>query len=160
MRDMNKLEELIYKEIDKEVTKGSLNPESMKAIGDGIDVIKDILEMEKCEMEIEQGYSGHFPQRGYNIMPYMYGSYEGGGGSNESYARGGGGSYARRRDSMGRFSREGGGSYENSYRRGGGGGYSRDEKIDSLQRMMDEASDPDEREAYRRLIVKMENEKK
>jgi hypothetical protein len=136
---MEKLEELIHKEVDKEVAKGSLTPDSIRTIGYGIDVIKDLREIEKCDMEMSEGYSGHYPNRGYNIMPYY--AYD-----DMSMD---GRSYARRRDSMGRYSRDDSPSM----------GYSRENKIDQLQRMMDSASDPEERETYRRLIVRMENEK-
>jgi len=138
MADMRKLEELIHKEIDKEVEKGSLTPETMKTIGCAVDTIMDIHKIEKIDMEMSEGYSGHYPNRGYNIMPYSY----------EDMSMDGR-SYARRRDSMGRYSRDDSPSM----------GYSRENKIDQLQRMMDSASDPEERETYRRLIVRMENEK-
>ena len=142
MADMRKLEELIYKEIDKEVAKGSLTPETMKTIGCAVDTIMDIHKIEKIDMEMEEGYSGHYPQRGYNIQPYY--SYEDGG----SYA-------PRRRDSMGRYSRDGQ-MNDSSYRQD----YSRESKIDQLQRMMDESKDPNEKESLRRLIVHMENEQR
>lgn len=66
-----------------------------------------------------------------------------------------GNSYARRRDSMGRYSRDGqmnGSSYRQDY--------SRESKIDTLQRMMDESKSPEEKESLRRLIVHMENEQR
>ena len=49
---------------------------------------------------------------------------------------------------MGRYSRDGG-----SYREG----YSRDEKIDHLEKMMNEAKDPEEKEMYRKLLIRAEN---
>lgn len=83
-----------------------------------------------------------------------------------SYARGGRGgrsdrgsyddgmSYARgrrnaRRDSMGRYSRERGGSY----------GYSRDGKeeyVEQLRDMMENAPDPETRQSIQRMITQME----
>lgn len=138
MADMRKLEELIHKEIDKEVAKGSLTPETMKTIGCAVDTVLDIHRIEKLDMEIEEGYSGHYPQRGYTVEPYY--SYTDGG---ESY---------RKRDSMGRFSRD------MMDRRG----YSRDQgmsKVDQLQKMMDETTDPEEKETMRRLILHMENQR-
>lgn len=133
--DMHKLEELIGREIDKEVAKGSLTPDSIRTIGYAVDVVKDLREIEKCDKEMQEGYSGHYPQRGYNIMPYY------------SYDDMDGRSY-QRRDSMGRYSRDGG-----SYREG----YSRDEKIDHLEKMMNEAKDPEEKEMYRKLLIRTEN---
>ena len=138
MSDMRKWEELIRKEINAVVDKGSLTPETMRTIACGVDTIKDIHHIEKMDMEIEEGYSGHYyPQRGYNIMPYF--SY---GEDGESY---------RKRDSMGRYSREMREDHDrHSYDRG-------ESKIDMLQRMMDSAKDPEERETYRRLILHEEN---
>ena len=137
--DMRKLEELIGREIDKEVAIGSLTPDSIRTIGYAVDVVKDLREIEKCDKEMQEGYSGHYPQRGYNIMPYSY--------ADPMMMQDN--SFAQRRDSMGRYSRDGG-----SYR---DGGYSRDEKIDHLEKMMNEAKDPDEREMIRKLIIKAEN---
>lgn len=135
---LDRLSDLIMKEIEAETNKGSLTPDSVRTIGYGVDILKDITCMKKDESEMDKGYSGHYPNRGYNIMPY---SYEDMGIDGRSYAR--------RRDSMGRYSRDDSPSM----------GYSRENKIDQLQRMMDSASDPEERETYRRLIVRMENEK-
>lgn len=139
MHDLEKLETLICAEIDKEVAKNSLTPDTVRTIGYAVDILKDIKTMRKDEMEMEEGYSGHYPGRGYNIMPY-YAYDDGMDGRN----------YARRRDSMGRYSR--GGSYAR-------GDYSRDEKIDRLHRMMDEAESDAEREAYRKAIIQLENGK-
>lgn len=127
MKDYSKLCMLVDAEIDKEVAKGSLTPETIRTIGYAIDVIKDIKTIEA--MESEYGYSGHYPERGWNVRPYY--SYE----DAPDY------SYARRRDSMGRYSRE--------------DGYSR--KMDDLERMMNEARSEDERELYRKLIEKERN---
>lgn len=140
MDDYKKLCDLVKREIDKEVAKGSLTPDSIRTIGYAIDVVKDIKTIEAMEEYGDDGYSGHYPDKGWRVMPhYAY---------DEMPER----SYARRRDSMGRYSRD---DYDSSYR-----GYSRDEKIDHLQRMMDESKDPDEKETIRRLIVKMESERR
>ena len=141
MGDMRKLEELIVREIDEEVAKGSLTPETMKTIACAVDTIMDIHKIEKMDMEMEEGYSGHY-ERGYNVMPFYYGSY---GEDGESHAR--------KRDAMGRYSRD-----MMVDRRG----YSRDQgmsKVDQLQKMMDETTDPEEKETMRRLILHMENQR-
>lgn len=113
----------------------------------------------------------------YCIWDYMdsmeEASYDGG----ESYARGGrsyrggsygmDGSYARgrrnaKRDSMGRYSREGGYSREGVYPRDGSyrRGYSRDggkeEYIENLRGMMEEAPDEQTRQSIQRMIQQME----
>ena len=128
---LDKLSNLIYSEIENETKKGSLTPETVRTIGYAVDILKDITCMKKDETEMSNGYSGHYPQRGYNITPYY--SYD-----DRMMPEM---SYARRRDSMGRYSRE--------------DGYSR--KMDDLERMMNEARSEDERELYRKLIEKERN---
>lgn len=88
------------------------------------------------------------------------GSYDGGSYDGGSYA----GRRGARRDSMGRYSREGG-SYRGSYARDGYArdeGYSRhgdrNEMIENLRSMMDEAPDENTRREIQRLISKMEQE--
>ena len=89
--------------------------------------------MRKDEREMSDGYSGHYPNRGYNIMPYY------------SYDDMDGRSY-QRRDSMGRYSRDDR-MYDDR-------GFSRGSKAEHIQLMMDEATDPEERELYRKLLDK------
>jgi hypothetical protein len=139
MGDYKKLCDLLDREIDSEVAKGKLTPDSVHVLGAAIDIVKDIKTIEAMEEEYG-GYSGHYPNRGY--MPYY--AYDAGM-DGMSYA-------PRRRDSMGRYSRD----MDNSYRQD----YSRESKIDQLQRMMDESKDPNEKESLRRLIVHMENEQR
>lgn len=150
MGDFKKLCSLIEAEIAKEVNKGSLAPDTIRTIGAGIDVIKDVKQMERDEKMDEQGYSGHYPERGYNIMPYYI---------HDGMPYDDGMSYARRRDSMGRFMRSrdsyDDGSYDDMSR--SRRGYSRDEKIDTLERMMENAKNDTERESIRKLILQMEN---
>ena len=140
MEDYKKLCELIHREIDKEVAKNSLTPDSVRTIGYAVDVLKDIKTIEAMEDEYG-GYSGHYPERGWQVRPFY------------SYNDMPDNSYARMRDSMGRYSRDD--MPDGSYR-----GYSRNNKIENLERMMNEAKDPEEREMYRKLIVKAENEQR
>lgn len=121
------------------------------------DTVKNI---DKIEMlESEGGYSedGHYMGEGR-----IYGTSYGDG---SSYA---GGSYARgrgrnaRRDSMGRYSREGGYSENDMmYARDGRmrGGYSRDggDMRERLEEMMNEATDPKEREAIKRCMRELDD---
>ena len=137
MSDYKELCDLIDREIAKETAKQSLTPDTVRTIGYAVDILKDIAELKKMDMEMEQGYSGHYPDRGWTVQPYY--SYD------EMPMDGQ--SYARRRDSMGRFR-----SYD-SYR---GGRYSRDEEIDHLRRMMAEAKSDQERESLRKAISAME----
>lgn len=104
-----------------------------------MDIIKDIhciWEYEDDESEYSNAMRGSYAYRG--------GSYNDGG----SYARGGGRRNARR-DSMGRYSR--------NYR-GGGGGYSRADKQDFMENlceMMEEAPDEQIRQNMQRMIDNM-----
>ena len=148
MGDFKKLCDLVTAEINKEVAKGSLSPDTIRTIGAGIDVLKDIKDMERDDKMEEQGYSGHYPERGWQVMPY--------------YAYDDGMSYARRRDSMGRYMRSrdsyDDGSYDEMYDgRSNRRGYSRDAKIEQLEDMMNHAKNDAERESIRKLIVQMEN---
>jgi len=111
-----------------------------------IDIAKDIYKIWCYEDEMDDDeYSGRYDGR------RSYTSYDG------SYARGR--RYARR-DSMGRYSRDGGsyrgGSYRGPYR----GGYSReDEKqqyMDHLREMMEDAPDDQTRQSLQRMISQME----
>lgn len=150
MGDFKKLCDLVTAEINKEVAKGSLSPDTIRTIGAGIDVLKDVKEMERNEKMDEQGYSGHYPERGYNIMPYYF----------QSMPYDDGMSYARRRDDMGRFMRSRDsydGSYDDYEGRSNRRGYSRDAKIEQLEDMMNHAKNDAERESIRKLIVQMEN---
>lgn len=115
-----------------------------------MDIVKDVY----CIWDMEEGSDE-------DDMSYEGGSYRGGsmrGGSTidgNSYARGRGRN--ARRDSMGRYSREG--SYRGgSYRRGGN--YSRadgkEEYIENLRDMMEDAPDDQTRQSIQRMIQQME----
>lgn len=149
MEDYKKLCTLILGEVNKEVAKNSLSPDAMRTIGVAIDTLKDIKEMERNEKMDEQGYSEHYPNRGWNIMPYY------------AYDDMNMASYApRRRDDMGRFMRSRDsydGSYDDYEGRSNRRGYSRDAKIEQLEDMMNHAKNDAERESIRKLIVQMEN---
>ena len=100
-----------------------------------VEVLKDLVGlMYKCECLLEDGggYSGNY---------YSYSREGGSGMMGGEYSRAsnnyeGGSSYARRRDSMGRYSRR---------------GYSRDGVMDHLDAMMQEADTEEKREKIRRF---------
>ena len=92
--------------------------------------IKGTMQMEQAD---EEGYSGMYPYMG----GYGRGSYANGNGSGM-----GGGSYARKRDSMGRYSRE--------------RGYSRNDLSDKLRELMEDAPDEHSRKKIQRLIDDMD----
>lgn len=122
------LREIVIKEIDEINKKGELDENSLACIYKLVDILKDINEIESAE---DNGYStmyrpSHMDWNGYR----------------------GGNSYARNRDSMGRYSRD----YGNSYR----GGYSRDgereEIMAKMGHMMDTAASETERQAIQRVM--------
>lgn len=150
--------DMLKKELDEIVKKGELSAGSLDTIDKLLSSIVHACKIIMYEEYAEDGYS------------YADGDMDM---SNYSYARGNGrgrGSNARR-DSMGRYSREGG----NSYARGGqggnrGGGYSRagggysyadgekEEKMELIRDMMEEASSEEERRALKKIMRRYEQE--
>ena len=134
------VKDILKKELDEIVRKGELSAGSLETIDKLLNSIKNACKIVMYEEYKEDGYS---------------------------YARGDGrgrGSQARR-DSMGRYSSEGGYSNE----RGGRGGYSRrsgysyddgdkQEKIEMLREMMQEASTDEERRTLQKIMRKMEQD--
>ena len=169
---MHDLKDLLCAELKDYAEKGKRSGELSKADVEVIDTVlnsvKNIYKIDKYKEETE-GYSedGRYMGEGR-----IYGtSYESG------YSERGGSSYARgrgryaRRDSMGRYSRDGGMSYDDdvSYASGGRGGnrgysreggYSREDgkeyMMKELERLMQEAEKPAEREALKRCMQALE----
>lgn len=119
-----------------------------------IDIAKDIHCIWQYEDdESEYSETGMSYERGGRS--YRGGSYDGGSYDDMSYARGRG-RYAKR-DSMGRYARDNGSNYRGgrSYR-----GYSRDdgkqEYIENLRDMMEDAPDDQTRQSIQRMIQQME----
>ena len=153
---MHDLKDLLCAELKDYAEKGKRSGELSKADVEVIDTVlnsvKNIYKIDKYKEETE-GYSedGHYMGEGH-----IYGtSYDGG----MSYARG---RTRAKRDSMGRYSSRGGSSYDDdmSYARGGRGGnrggYSREDgkhyMMGELERLMEEAEKPAEKEALRRCM--------
>lgn len=138
------LREIVMRELDEINKRGELDENTLICVYKLVDIIKDINEIETGE---EGGYAMMNSRMAYPYYAMEGGSYRGGGNSNASYARN---SYARNRDSMGRYSREN--SYENSYR----GGYSRegerDEIMEKMRRMMESAASETERQVIQRIM--------
>lgn len=119
MDELYELKDKLMKELKDYAGNGKFSKddvESIKYITSSIDHI--------CNIADEEGYSGNYP--------YMGRAYDG-----RSYR----GSYARSRDSMGRYSGE--------------RGYSRDGLADKLRELMDEAPDEHIRMEIKRLAEKM-----
>lgn len=120
MDELYELKDKLMKELKEYSGNGKFSKddvESIKYITSAIDHI--------CNIADDEGYSGHYP--------YIGRSFDDG----RAYR----GSYARRRDSMGRYSGE--------------RGYSRDGLADKLRDLMDEAPDEHTRTEIKRLIDKM-----
>lgn len=105
MHELEKLKEMLCKELESFGSKGELSAGSLDTIDKLAHAIKNL-----CKV-IEYSEDQEYSSRGGGSYRNSYdGSYEGGGGMR--YSRDGGGSYARgrsrnaRRDSMGRYSRE------------------------------------------------------
>ena len=178
MHYMDDLKDLLCAELEDYAEKGNkankMSAGDLEAIHKLTDTVKNIMKIDVLEQEMDGGYSEDTDFMGEGRM---YGtSYDDGGMSYErgtSYARRGGGRGRGRnakRDSMGRYSSRGGMSYDDdmSYARGGRmgnrggmrGGYSREDgkhyMMGELERLMDEASTPTEREALKKCMQALE----
>jgi hypothetical protein len=119
-------------EIEQIIKKPQLTTEDVKLVYQMIDVIKDITTIEAMKKAETEGWSGDYDDNSYRM------------------------SYARGRDSMGRYTSRDtmtpyrGGSYDDGYSR-----HSKEEMINNLRTMMDNARTPEERESYRATIEQM-----
>ncbi len=132
MEYMHELKEMLCDELEDIVQKGELTAGSLDTVDKLTHSIKSIATIMAMEG----------PDYSYDYGGNMGSSYRGG-----SYAR---------RDSRGRYSRRGG-----SYARGGRrGGYSRDDEMDKmvakLEKMMNEASDQNVKNAIEQAISAIE----
>lgn len=124
MKELKELRDMLCDELKEYGKKGELTAGSLSTI----DTLAHALKNLDMVIEEEDGYSNHYP--------YYGGSYDMGG---RSYRDG---SYARRRDSMGRYSGE--------------RGYSRNNLADKMRDLMDEAPDDHTRQEIRRMVEKLE----
>lgn len=119
MHELYELKEMLMKELEEYGSKGELTAGSLEIVDKLTHTIKNL-----CKIIDE------YDDDGYSSRYYpMYGSYNEGRG----YRRG---SYAQRRDSMGRYSRDG--------------------LADKLRGLMEEAPDDRTRMEIQRLVEKME----
>ena len=124
-------EHLLCKGFHEINEKDSLDKNTLEMMGELIDAAKDYYEitMRAEYPEYSHGYS----RDGYSRNDYSM---------RNDYMYDGNQSYARRRDSRGRYSR----------------GYSRgDDVIAKLEEKMNNATTDQEREKYRKMIIEMEN---
>ena len=135
---MHRIKEFLMKELESIDKKGQLSMSDLDKVHKMTDTIKNI---DKIEMLEDGGYSedGRYMGEGR-----IYGtSYDDG----TSYARG---RMRAKRDSMGRYSRDDG-------RKGGGYSYrDKDDMLEHLNEMLEEAGGTKEREAIKRCIRELE----
>ena len=131
MNELNELKEMLCKELKEYGKKGELTAGSLDVVDKLSHTIKNLDKI--IEVYEGGGYSNGYPMYAYRDgRNYPDGSY------NDGY-----GSYARRRDSMGRYSREG-------YSRHG-------DMIADLRELMNDAPDERTRQEFQRFISKMES---
>lgn len=151
MHDFYELKEMLMDEVKKITKKGELNAQSLETIDKLLNSIKNT-----CKIIMYDEYSDEGEYSQESGMSYRSGN---------SYARGRGRN--AKRDSMGRYSREDGYSNEGGYSNARGvyprRGYSYDdgdkeEKIEMLREMMNEAGNEEERRTINSIIRRMEKE--
>lgn len=143
MQEFDSIKEMVYCEIDEISHYGKLDMNTMKILGELVDILKDIGSIEMFEEGVQvqdneysfaNGYSrnnGGYSQR---RMPIYY---------NE------GNSYRGGRSMNGGYSRRGRGNY--SYDEG------KAHMIDKLNNLMMETNEQKDRDAIQKLIEQMEN---
>ena len=155
MHYMHDLKDLLCAELEDYAEKGKksgkMSMGDLETVHKLTDTVKNILKIDMLEEESGYSEDGHYMGEGR-----IYGtSYD------DGMHRDGGYSYARgrryaKRDSMGRYSRDDGMMYRGGMR----GGYSRDEgkhyMMGELERLMDEANTPSEREALKKCMQALE----
>lgn len=145
MENLDGILKLAENEFDAVIRNGKFRSrEEIDSIYKLIDIAKDIY----CIWDYEENDGG---MSFADEMSYRGGSYDSGG----SYARGRGRN--ARRDSRGRYSSDGRGYRGGSYR-----GYSRagdkQEFVESMREMMENAPDEQSRKSIERMIQQMENQ--
>ena len=120
MKELKELRDMLCDELKEYGKKGELTAGSLSTVDTLAHALKNLDKV----IEEEDGYSNHYP-------------YYGG-----SYGMDGHGSYARRRDRMGRYSGE--------------RGYSRSDLSDKLRELMDEAPDDRTRQEIHRMVEKLD----
>ena len=158
MHYMHDLKDLLCAELEDYAEKGKksgkMSMGDLESIHKLTDTVKNIMKIDVLKEEAGYSEDGTYMGEGR-----IYGtSYD------DGMHREGGYSYARgrryaRRDSMGRYSRDDGMSYARDGR-GMRGGYSREDgkhyMMGELERLMDEASTPTEREALKKCMQALE----
>lgn len=133
MYNFDRIKDMIYREMDGISDEGQLTFDCVQALGEMVDILKDISTVEAME-ESNYGYSNN---DGYSQRGRKY--YDGNSYGGSSYGRGGNGS-----------------SMRSSYN----GGYSRDDgtkrdMVQKLENLWNETRDEHDKEAIKRLLDQM-----
>lgn len=171
MNALYDIKDIMEDELKQMSKKEQLTKEDVCLIGEMVDIVKDIETIEAMKDAAAQGWSNDYGgnyARGYSeeysnaYSNRSRNSYDGRRGrDNDNDGRySEAGSYARGRDSMGRYtSREGGSSYRGNSYEEGYSRHSKEEMIKNLESMMMNARTPEERESYRNTIEQMQMSK-
>lgn len=149
MENMDKMIEFAEAEFGSIAKNGKFRSrEEIDSVYKLMDIVKDAY----CIMDMEEGGyddEASYAYDGRSMRNGRGGSYRGSYNDGGSYARGRGRN--ARRDSMGRYSRDSG-SYRGGYSRGG----DKEEYIEGLREMMQDAPDDQTRQSIQRMISQME----
>lgn len=145
MQEFDNIKDMVYCEIDEISHQPKLDMNTVKVLGELVDILKDIGSIEM----FEEGINIQEEEEAYSL--------------GNSYGRGG---YSQRRMPIyynDGNSYRGGRSYNSGYsRRSGNRGYSRDDgkqhMINKLEDLMMEAEDQKDKESIKRLIEKLNME--
>lgn len=121
----DKIVSMMNTEMSRMLDRGELSKETVCLIGEMVDILKDVHELDKGEMPMEEGYS--------QGMRSYRGSYDDG--------------YSYARDRMGRYT-----SHDNMRSMGRSYGTERDHLMNKMNQFMDQASSESERELVRRIM--------
>lgn len=145
MQEFDNIKDMIYCEIDEISRQGKLDMNTVKILGELVDILKDCGTIEMFE---ENGYTT--PDDDYSLAS---GYNRNGGGYSQRrpmyYYNNGGNSYRGGRN--GGYSR--GGSYRSGYSRGD----AKEHMVQKLEHLMNEAQDEKDRYAIEQLIGQIEN---
>ena len=141
MHELHELKSMLMDEVTKIANKGELTAGSLETVDKLLNSIKNACKIIMYDEYEKDGYS--YADSDMDMHNY-------------SYARGRGRN--AQRDSMGRYSSDGGYSNRMYSRRGGYSYADKNEKVEMLREMMNEAGTDDERRALQKIIRRMENE--
>lgn len=151
MHELYELKEMLCKELEELGGKGELTAGSLDTVDKLAHAIKNLDKIIWAKEDEEySSRGGSYDGEMSGHYPMIDGSYRGGGYNRGGFYRGGG-SYARgrgrntRRDSMGRY------SSEHGYSRAG-----REDMVEQLRDLMEDAPDDMSRKEIEKLISKME----